>query len=298
MLFHLSLRSRNEKTGPIPVSTSSGETCPPDCALADACYGKNGHLAMHWAKVTAGLRGVSFDTFCDSVSALPLAQLWRHDQAGDLPGKGNAIDSDMLAQLVVANTGKRGFTYTHKPLSVPGNAAAIAHANANGFTINLSGNNLAHADTLTAAKIGPVVVVVPIEYQRQETGAGKRHEWLETLAAYKARLAELPMATPAGHKLVVCPATYLDDKNCANCSLCARLRDTIVAFPAHGVHKAKASAVATADDAKDPQQAAELAIAETLADWDWSNEQENELHVLGIAKGDIELVEWNDLCNY
>lgn len=48
-------------------------------------------------------------------------------------------------------------------------------------------------------------------------------------------------------------------------------------------------------DAKDPQDAAEQAIAETLTDWDWTDEQEEELHVLGIAKGDIELIEWNDI---
>jgi hypothetical protein len=255
LLYHLALKSRNEKTGPIPVSTSSAATCPDCCpfkkivtvdgAETHGCYADGGPLAMHWAKVTAGTRGVSFDTFCESVSRLPFDILWRHDQAGDLPGRGDLIDSDKLAKLVDANRGKRGFTYTHKPLNVPGNAEAIAHANRNGFCINLSGNNFAHADELAAADIGPVVVVLPTEYQRREAGSGKKHVWLETLPEYRARLADLPTTTAAGNSVVVCPATYLDDKNCANCGLCAVInRKPFVGFPAHGQSKAKASAVA------------------------------------------------------
>jgi len=248
MLFHLSLKSRNEKTGPIPVSTSSGETCPDACPFKkDGCYADGGPLAMHWAKVTRGERGVPFAEFLASVSALPILQLWRHDQAGDLPGIGDVIDADALMQLVEANSGKRGFTYTHKPLSVPGNAAAIAAANAGGFTVNLSGNNLAHADELADAAVGPVVSVVTMEYQRRESGAGKNHQWLESLPEYRARIAALPQTTPAGRRLVVCPATYLDDKSCANCELCAvRDRKVIVGFPAHGTSKAKADKVARA----------------------------------------------------
>lgn len=261
MLFHLSLKSRNEKTGPIPVSTSPADTCPDLCPFkktvvivddtateeGGGCYAAGGHLAMHWAQVSAGKRGVSYDAFLASVSALPFLQLWRHDQAGDLPGRGDAIDTEALLRLVAANAGKRGFTYTHKPLSVPGNAEAIAAANAGGFTINLSGNNLPHADKLFDAAVGPVVSVVPIEYQRRETGAGKNHQWLETLPEYRARIAALPTTTPAGRPIAVCPATYLDNKSCANCALCAvRDRKVIVVFPAHGMGKAKADSVARA----------------------------------------------------
>jgi hypothetical protein len=250
-LFHLALKSRNEKTGPIPVSTSPADTCPDSCPFNKAneggCYAAGGPLAMHWALVSGGKRGVPFDAFLASVSALPVLQLWRHDQAGDLPGRGDTIDTDALMRLVDANRGKRGFTYTHKPLSVPGNAAAIAAANAGGFTVNLSGNNLAHADELAAADVGPVVAVVPMAYQRRETGSGKNHQWLESLPEYRARLAALPQATPAGRAVAVCPATYLDDKSCANCALCAvRDRKVIVAFPAHGSGKAKADSVARA----------------------------------------------------
>jgi len=50
--------------------------------------------------------------------------------------------------------------------------------------------------------------------------------------------------TPKGRKVVVCPATIKDNVSCATCQLCARQRDTIVGFPAHGVSKRKANEIA------------------------------------------------------
>jgi hypothetical protein len=132
-----------------------------------------------------------------------------------------------LVALVDANKGKRGFTYTHKPLTAE-NANAITAANACGFTINLSANNLTEADTLANAKahgrsVGPVVVVLP-------------HD-----ADHKADIR-----TPEGRKVAVCPATYREDTACIDCQLCQkRDRKVIVGFPAHGASKRKASAVAS-----------------------------------------------------
>lgn len=85
-----------------------------------------------------------------------------------------------------------------------------------GFTINLSGNNLGHADTLADLNIGPVVVVLP--------------------SAVKTNTV-----TPKGRKVVVCPATQRDDVSCATCGLCQKARrSVIVGFPAHGSGKKKA----------------------------------------------------------
>jgi len=218
--------SRNAKTGPIPVSTTSAETCPPTCPFTDkgGCYAGNGPLNLFWQKVTARKLGASWDEFTKQVAKLGKGALWRHNQAGDLPGDGFAIDSAALAKLVRANKGKRGFTYTHyDSLANEGNRDAIAHANANGFTINLSANNLAHADSLAALKIAPVAVVLPSNV----TGNVK-------------------LATPQGRKVVVCPATYRDNVSCASCGLCALQRDAIVGFPAHGVQKRKADVIAAA----------------------------------------------------
>jgi hypothetical protein len=221
MQTHLTLVSRNVKTGPIPVSTTSAESCPSACPFnnANGCYAASGPLAIHWRKVTNGLSGDSYGAFLDKVSRLMKGQLWRHNQAGDLIGEGDTLDTQALALLVKANKGKRGFTYTHKPLDTQAERDAIRDANKGGFTVNLSGNNLDHADSLVDLGIAPVVVVLP-------------HD------------ATSNTVTPKGRKVVVCPATQRDDVSCASCGLCQKQRDSIVGFPAHGTSKKKASAIA------------------------------------------------------
>jgi hypothetical protein len=213
MLTHLTRISSNAKTGPIPVSTSSAETCPPSCPFKHkGCYAKNGPLALHWAKITSGNRGLNWESFCDEISRLPRGQLWRHNQAGDLPGEGEYIDASALGQLTKANTGRKGWTYTHK-YGTESNREAIRSANAKGFTVNLSANSLAHADELADTDCGPVCVVLPSD---QKTNT----------------------VTPAGRKVVICPATKRDCVTCATCGLCQKQRGAIVAFPAHGTaHK-------------------------------------------------------------
>lgn len=219
----LTLKSRNEKTGPIPVSTTTALTCPKACPFNRAndggCYADGGPLRIQWDKVTNGKAGMAWDEFTEAVRALPNGQLWRHNQAGDLPGIGDEIDNSALDKLVQANTGKKGFTYTHKPMT-PENIKAVKSSNNSGFTINLSGNNLSHADELADLNIGPVVVVLPAD-QRENT------------------------VTPKGRKVVICPATQRDDVSCMTCGLCARLRDAIVGFPAHGAAHKKANAIAS-----------------------------------------------------
>ena len=128
--FHLTMVSGNGKTGPIPVSTSANSTCPDACPLkSKGCYASaGGPLALHWRKVSEQGRGDDWATFVSRITALPSGQLWRHNQAGDLPGENNAINTDMLAQLVDANEGKRGWTYTHKPVTGDGNEATCNRA--------------------------------------------------------------------------------------------------------------------------------------------------------------------------
>ena len=219
MPYKLTLRSSNKKIGPIPVSTSSSDTCPPSCPLLanNACYAKHGPLAIQWRKVDRGEHAKAWGDFLDDVHALPAGQLWRHNQAGDLPGDGDIIDLHMLVALVETQRGKRGFTYTHKPVLTNSlNAAIVGYANKEGFTINLSSNDLAEADQLAELEIGPVVTLLP-------SGAAK-NETLET---------------PAGRTVVPCPATYQDNVSCSTCQLCQRQRAVIVGFPAHGSAKAR-----------------------------------------------------------
>jgi hypothetical protein len=195
----------------------------------------NDRLGMIWRALSATKPGDKFRNgrsmvqsltwaqFVAKVAAMPIGTFWRHDQAGDLPGKGDRIDHWALNALVKANDGKRGFTYTHKPPN-SSNIAAIRSANARGFTVNLSANNLAHADTLAAADVGPVVVVLPNSVHGHVKG----------------------LATPQGRPVTVCPATYREDVTCQSCQLCQRQsRKAIVGFPAHGAQQRAASAIAT-----------------------------------------------------
>jgi len=225
--YHLTLKSSNAKTGPIPVSTTSAKTCPLECPFNNAnqggCYAESGPLALHWRRVTSGERGTSFDSFCESIAALPEGQLWRHNQAGDLPGSGSSIDVAAMRKLIKANNKRLGFTYTHKPLTKK-NAAIIAESNAAGFTVNLSGNNLSHADKLADANVGPVVSVVPESTPEKTT-------------------------TPAGRKVVICPAQTRDNVSCATCKLCSRSNrnGVIIGFRTHGTGKKKAELTANGE---------------------------------------------------
>lgn len=214
---HLTRISSNKKTGPMPVSTTSRDTCPDACAFkAKGCYASSGPLALHWRKITSGERGVEWAEFCQQIKALPRGILWRANQAGDLPGDGTIIDRPAMLALINANKGKRGFTYTHYSVddmyngNHAANASLVMLANDSGFTVNLSGNNLQHADTLKALNIAPVVTVLP-------------------------RDAENVSYTPAGNKVVACPAEKSDKVSCFTCGLCQdNKRDYIIGFRAHG----------------------------------------------------------------
>ena len=227
--FHLTRSSSNEKTGPIPVSTSPASTCPDSCPLKDrGCY-VVGPIKWHWNKVSRGERGSEWEVFLDELRSLPRGQLWRHNQAGDLPGDNEEILPEFLKDLVKANQGRKGFTYTHKPVlseqagPVESNRAAIKEANAQGFTINLSANGLNHADKLAALGIGPVCTILPDQNP-------------------------VNRITPQGRKVVICPAQTRDNTTCASCGLCQRAdRSVIVGFMPHGSQQKKALEIARAN---------------------------------------------------
>lgn len=237
--------SSNIKTGPIPTTVSSNKTCPPSCPLNHAneggCYAEHGPLAIHWRKVSVGERGNSFDSFIEQLKKFRQGQFWRMNVAGDLYGEGETIDKEALEKLVHANKNKKGFTYTHK-YNQEGNLELIKWANDNGFTINLSANNVAHAETLVGKGM-PVCTLLPLEYQRKSNQ--KTGEWLETSGEYKKRLSTLPDRLEKGNKIVVCPATYMDDMSCDKCRLCQKAnRSAVIGFPVHGTKKKTAEKVA------------------------------------------------------
>jgi len=221
-MFHITPKSKNAKVGKMAVTTSTATTCPTACPFRDnGCYAESGPLKLHWLKVTEGKRGDDWSTFIDKIKDLPAGSKWRHNQAGDLPGDTQDLDSTKCVDLAKANEGKRGFTYTHYDvLDNFQNAITVNMMNHLGFTVNVSANNLEHADQLCDLDIAPVATVLPIE---QTTNT----------------------VTPKGRKVVVCPATYKDDVSCASCMLCEKWdRNVVVGFPAHGTSKKKAAAIA------------------------------------------------------
>ncbi len=59
---HLTSKSSNAKTGPIPVSTSTAAWCPDSCPLKGAgCYGNGGPLAIQWKARHAQLPPFAYD---------------------------------------------------------------------------------------------------------------------------------------------------------------------------------------------------------------------------------------------
>lgn len=208
--FHFIQATSNKKTGPMPTTYSSRETCPPSCPhFRASCYAENFHTAMNWNKVDQ--RGQDLDGLLAAIKRLPMGQIWRHNVAGDLPGQGEQVDAYALGQIVKANRGRKGFTYTHK--KSPEAIAWAKHATAWGFTVNLSADDAAEADTL-AATGAPVVVVVPMDTPKHTT-------------------------TPEGRPVMVCPAQTTYGMTCALCQLCQKAdRRQIVGFRAHG-NKAK-----------------------------------------------------------
>jgi len=210
MFVHFTRTSSNVKTGPIPVTTTEKASCPDTCGLkGSGCYAEYGPLAMHWRKIGAGGRGSAWDALCDQIKALPRNQLWRHNQAGDLPGSDNAIDAAKLAQLVSANKGKRGFTYTHYPMHGD-NLSAVKSAIDSGFTINASADNDQIAMQLHELGL-PVAVI-----------ASK----------------DKPYRLANGVQVAICPAQKSDHMSCDKCQLCADSnRDYVIGFIPHGTGK-------------------------------------------------------------
>ena len=227
---HMTACSSNIKTGKIPVSTTSRGTCPNCCPFKDdgGCYGENYPIKYHWNAVSNRERGGNWSAFCKTVESLPSDTLWRYGQVGDCPGDGVKIDRDRALKLTHANKGKRNIAYTH--YDVTGecegrrvgshNRRVVREMNRNGFTVNLSGNDLSHADQLWDLDIAPVVVVLP-EHQKRAT------------------------KTPKGRTVAICPATKSDNVTCATCKLCSLpSRDYVIGFPAHGAKRKSATATA------------------------------------------------------
>jgi hypothetical protein len=178
------------------------------------CYAQGGPLAMHWRAVSQGERGVTFEEFTRRVAMLAAGTMFRHNQAGDLPGRGEQVATRQLEKLSEATAHLIAFTYTHKQRPEALKAIKAANSRAAGIVVNLSADSLSEADALADTRAGPVCVVVP-----QDAKPGSK--------------------TPAGRTVAICPAQLSEKTTCHSCGngspLCARRnRQFIVGFRAHG----------------------------------------------------------------
>jgi hypothetical protein len=209
--FYLNMASGNSKTGIMPVSTSHSGTCPEACPFkAKGCYAKAGPLAIHWKKVSSGERGTDWKSFLEKVQTIPKGYLWRMNQSGDLVGLDNRINLTSLRELTKANKGRKGYSYTHYPLTTH-NIKALTEANNNGFTVNVSTNKLSEVDSAMETGL-PVVTVLPFT------------------------TTDRIVKTENGNTVLVCPATLGKPISCVTCGLCQiRDRKYAIGFIAHGI---------------------------------------------------------------
>jgi hypothetical protein len=160
------------------------------------------------------------------IRTIPKGSLWRHNEAGDLIGDSSGnIDATILSAITAANIGRRGFTYTHHALT-PHNATLIGAAITAGFTVNVSTDNAAHADSVRANHPGLPIVTIVADWGGSNTAK-----------------------TPAGNTIVRCPAEYIDNVTCASCGLCAvSTRKGIVGFTPHGTGKKRVINIAVSSN--------------------------------------------------
>jgi len=225
MRFQLVKKSSNAKIGPIPATNSARATCPPACPLAGAggCYAEAGfHTRLNWDKLDAGERGKEWREFVADIAALPDGTLWRHNVSGDLPPIApDQLDQSKVSELVSANKGKRGFTYTHYPMSRV-NSRIVRTANDSGFTINASANTEAQA--IDYANRGLPTVAIISKQERGENWHGFER---------------------SGVRFVQCPAEYKEGVTCKSCKLCSHAkRKTVVGFTVHGTRAKSADIIA------------------------------------------------------
>lgn len=222
--YLVTFTSANPITGAIMVTTSPRSTCPQTCPLRKdraagaLCYAEHGHLGgFIWSGLDRtepgrrfgnGVRVYNLKQLTTVIECLSSHFVWRHNQAGDLVAdRTGSLDPAELNAIVQANCGRRGFTFTHHDVTTNiHNRALVRYANSVGFRISLSADSLAHADQLALLNVAPVAVVLAAQQKEN-------------------------LRTPAGRRVVICPARTRRGVTCSTCKLCTRMRDTIVGLP-------------------------------------------------------------------
>lgn len=220
-------RSSNQKTGDIPQVYSARTSCPVDCPMRAACYAAHGKCALVLARCdspddvrhvrTFGELRAQIAKSARRAQKIGARLLIRHGVSGDFARPGtNLIDRRYLLRLADCYAGA-AYGYTHC-IPCAANDRALDAALAADFPVSYSCETMQQADDVVA-RHQRAVLVWPAD-------------------------KPVPAKTPAGNRLVVCPAQTHDNVQCCTCRLCAnKNRKTIIVFLAHGATKCAARAI-------------------------------------------------------
>lgn len=210
--------SHNKKTGAMPVTSTSMDSCPLSCALYADCYGKSGHTRIHWNKLEK--IGIDYNQLMNLINALKKKTAIRFNVVGDLAYANGIIDATKLLKLsnVVKNRMLDMILYTHHSIDNVLNVQALKLAFDKGLYVNISCENVEKAKKALSYGLN-AVLVVPIDTL-------EKHKKIDDI------------------HLVHCPAEYKPHIQCVNCMLCGKNRvqnRIVVAFTAHGTTKKRLS---------------------------------------------------------
>lgn len=218
---HLVADSGTSKTGRMPVTYRTSDSCPTTCPFLPkslggngGCYG-TGRIFGIAAKYVATL---SVDAALAKLKRMPKGSRFMRDRVvGDLVTPAGEFDMPYVKVIAhVANTaGLKVYGYTHAwPIMTAADVADVAES---GYVLNASCET--ESDVKRAVSLGMPTVLAGDSWIDGEMIGGRR--------------------------IVTCPAQTRDDVNCASCGLCAKPdRACTVRFLLHGPKNQAAASIA------------------------------------------------------
>jgi hypothetical protein len=209
--------SHNKKTGSMPVTSTSSNSCPLTCGLYKDCYGKSSYTRIQWDKLDK--KGIDFNQLINLINSLRKNSPIRFNVVGDLTNNDGIVDATKLIKL--ANTVKNRdldmILYTHLELSYL-NVKSFQLAFSKGLNINISCEAIDKAKKALNYGLN-TVIVLPI-------GSINKVLKIDDLI------------------VVRCPNEYNAKIQCVKCMLCSKDRvekRVVVAFTAHSTSKKRLS---------------------------------------------------------
>jgi hypothetical protein len=216
---HIVADSGNAKTGRMPVTYRTADTCPRTCPFLPRTMGGNGGCYGTGRIFGSAAKYATTMSTADALSKLaraPKGSRYMRDRVvGDLVDASGGFDMPYVAAIaeVADSAGLQVFGYTHAwPIMTAGDVAAVK---ATGYVLNASCETA--EDVSRAVSLGMPTVIAGDSWADGEVVAGRR--------------------------IVTCPAQTRDDVTCASCGLCAKPdRACTVRFLIHGAAKSQAAA--------------------------------------------------------